>query len=96
LKEEQERLREQHKFANILPLQFRSPQKSPPSPFSVYYSSSQKSSPIFKYEKAFEAIRKNERDCKETLRRYIFRKPRKHVGPNEQVSPISILDSKED
>ncbi len=65
MKEEQERLREQQKFANILPLQFRSPKKGPPFPSLVYYSSSQKSFLIFKYERAFEVIRKNERDYKE-------------------------------
>ncbi len=87
---------EQQKFANILPLQFRFPKKGPPFPSLVYYSSSQKSSLKFKYERTFEAIRKNERDCKETLRRYRFRKPRRHATPNEQVNPISILDSEED
>jgi len=30
-----------------------------------------------KYEKAFEAIKKNERKYKKTLRRYSFRKPRR-------------------
>ncbi len=49
---------------------------------------------ISKFERAFEVIRKNERDCKEILRRYNFRKPRKQAGSNEQ-DPISILDSKE-
>ncbi len=67
------------------------------STFSFYYSSSfQRSSPISKFEKTFEAIRKNERDCKETLRRYNFRKPKKEAGPSEQVGPISIFDSKEE
>jgi hypothetical protein len=45
------------------------------SPFLVYYYSSfQKNSPISTFERDFEAIRKNEKDCKETLRRYSFRK----------------------
>jgi hypothetical protein len=38
LKEEQEILKEQHKFANILPLQSRSPKRGPPFPSPVYYS----------------------------------------------------------
>jgi len=54
LKEEEERLREQHKFANILLLQSRSPDKGLP------FSSSLKSFSRSKFEKAFEAIRKNE------------------------------------
>jgi len=32
------------------------------------------------FERAFEAIRKNERDYKETLRRYNFRKPRRETS----------------
>jgi hypothetical protein len=36
------------------------------------------------------------RDYKETLKRYNFRKPRRYVGLNEQVGPISISNSKED
>jgi hypothetical protein len=64
LKEEQERLKEQQNFANILPLQSRSPKRGPPFPFPIYYSFSfQKSSAISKFERVFEAIRKNERDC---------------------------------
>jgi len=48
------------------------------------------------FEKAFETIFKNERDCKETLRRYNFRKPRREASPSEQVNPISIFNSKEE
>jgi hypothetical protein len=51
---------------------------------------------IPKFEKAFEAIMKNERDYKETLKRYSFRKPRRQVGPSEQVGPISISNYGED
>ncbi len=51
---------------------------------------------IFKFEKAFEAIKKNEKDCKETLRRYNFRKPKKQIGPSEQVDPILISNLEED
>jgi hypothetical protein len=70
LEEEQERLREQQKFVNILLLQSRSLEKGPPF-FSPIYSSSSshKSFPISKFEKYFEEIRKNERDCKKILRR---------------------------
>jgi hypothetical protein len=46
--------------------------------------------------KTFEAIRKIERDCKETLKRYNFRKPRRHVGLSEQVYPNFISDFEED
>jgi len=78
LKGEQEKLKEQQKFVNILPLQFRSLERGPPFPSLVYYySSSQKTSPISNFERDFEAIRKNERDYKETLRRYNFRKPKR-------------------
>jgi hypothetical protein len=59
-------------------------------------SSSHKSFSICKFEKAFEEIRKNKRNCKETLRRYSFKKPKREVGPSEQVDPISIFDSKEE
>jgi len=44
------------------------------------------------FEKAFEAIKKNNKDCKKTLRRYNFRKHRKEVGTSEQVDSISIFD----
>ncbi len=59
LKEEQKRLRKQQNFANILPLQSRSPKKGLPFPSPIYSSSYfQKSSPISKFERAFEVIRK--------------------------------------
>jgi hypothetical protein len=45
---------------------------------------------ISKFEKAFEAIRKNKKDCKETLKRYNFRKLIRHVGFSEQVNLISV------
>ncbi len=90
LNEEQERQSEHQKFVNILPLQSRSREKGLHFLPLVYSSSFQNFFPISKFEKAFEAIRKNERDCKETLRRYNFRKPRQEVGFNEQVHLISI------
>ncbi len=34
-------------------------------------------------------------DCKETLRRYYFQKPKREASPNEQIDPISIFDSEE-
>jgi len=40
LKEEQEGLREQQKFANLLPLQSRFLKRGPPFPPQVYYYSS--------------------------------------------------------
>jgi hypothetical protein len=79
-----------------LSLQFKPPKRGSPFHSFVYSSSSsQRSSLISKFEKAFEKIRKNERDYKETLRRYSFKKPRREVGLSEQVSPISISNSKE-
>jgi hypothetical protein len=51
---------------------------------------------ISEFERAFEVIRKNEKDCKEMLTRYNFRKPRRHACSSEQVSPISISDFEED
>jgi len=35
-------------------------------------------------------------NCKETLRRYNFRKPIREASLNEQVGPISILDFEEE
>jgi hypothetical protein len=48
------------------------------------------------FERAFEAIRKNERDCKETLRRYNFKKPRREVGPSEQIGLIYVSKFEEE
>jgi hypothetical protein len=63
----------------------------------IYFSySSLKSFLISKFEKVFEAIWKNNKDYKETLRRYSFKKPTRQIGPSEQVSPISISDFEED
>jgi len=45
-------------------------------PFPIYYFSSHKSASISKFERTFEAIRKNKRDYKETLRRYSFKNPK--------------------
>jgi hypothetical protein len=47
-------------------------------------------------KKAFEAIRKNERYCKETLRRYNFKKPIRKTCISEQVGLISIFDYEEE
>jgi hypothetical protein len=72
LKEEQEILKKQQKFVNILPLQSKSQEKGPPFSFPIYYSSSShKSSLISKLERTFEE-KKNKKHCKETLRRYNF------------------------
>jgi hypothetical protein len=70
----------------------RSPERGLPFPFVYSSSSFHKSSPISKFEKAFEAITKNEGDYTKTLRRYSFRRPQKKAGRNEQVNPISIFD----
>jgi hypothetical protein len=73
--ENQERQREHQNFTNILPLQSRSLERGFPFSSLVYsFSFSNKSSPLSKFEKAFEAIRKNDKNCQETLRRYNFRK----------------------
>ncbi len=80
-------------LANILPLQSNSPKRGLPFPSPIYYSfSSKRSSSISKFEKAFEAIRKNEKDYKETLRSYNFRKPKRKADSSEQVNLISIFD----
>jgi hypothetical protein len=78
-----------------LPLQSRFPKRGPPFPSLVYSSSFQKSFLISKFKRAFEAIRKNERDCKETLKRYSFKKPITQASLSEQINPISISNSKE-
>ncbi len=80
-----------------MPLQFRSPKRSPPFPSHVYYSSScQTSSPLSKFERASETIKNNNKDYKETLRKYNSRKPRREVGKSEHVGPILISDFEEE
>jgi hypothetical protein len=80
-----------------LPLQSRSPEKGPPFPFHVYYySSSQKFSLLSKFKRAFETIRKNNKDGKKTLRKYKFRKPRRKVSTSEHVGLIFIFDFEEE
>jgi hypothetical protein len=51
---------------------------------------------LFKFERTFEAIRKNNRDCKKTLRKHNFKKHRREVNTSEQVGLILIFDSKEE
>jgi hypothetical protein len=34
-------------------------------------------------------------DCRETLKRYNFRKPKREASPSEQINPISISNSEE-
>jgi hypothetical protein len=51
---------------------------------------------ISKFERTFETIQKIKRDCKQTLKIFNFKKPRRQVGPSEQVDPIFISNSKED
>jgi hypothetical protein len=62
-----------------LSLQFRSPEIGSlfSSPIYSCSCSSQRYYLLSKFEKAFEAIKKNDRDCKENLKRYNFRKPKK-------------------
>ncbi len=47
------------------------------------------------FERAFETLRKNERDYKKTLRRYNFRKHRREASPSEQIGLISISNYEE-
>jgi hypothetical protein len=44
----------------------------------------------------FEVIRKNNKDCKKTLRKYNFKKLRRKASTSEHVGPIFIFDSKEE
>jgi hypothetical protein len=71
-------------------LQFKFLERGQPFLFHVYSSS------LFKFEKTFEAIRKNNKYCKETLRRYSSRKPTREVSTSEQVGPISISNYEEE
>jgi hypothetical protein len=79
-----------------LPLQSRFIKKGPPFLSLVYSSSSSQKSSLFKFKKAFEVIRKNNKDCKETLRRYNFKKPKRVAGTSEQVGPISVSNFEEE
>jgi hypothetical protein len=96
LKEEkQKRQRKQQKISNILPLKSRFLEISSPFSTPIYSSSSQRSSPLSKFERVFEAIKKNNKNCKEIVRKYNFKKPKKEIGTSEQVGPIFISDTKE-
>jgi len=77
-------------------LQSRSPERDPLFPSPIYYSSCQISFSLSKFEKYFEAIRKNDKNCQETLTRNNFRKPRKEASTSEQVAPISISNFEEE
>jgi len=77
-------------------LQSRFPERDPLFPSPIYYSSSQISFSLSKFEKYFEAIRKNDKNCQETLRKNNFRKPRKEANTSEQVAPISISNFEEE
>jgi hypothetical protein len=59
-------------------------------------SSFQRFFPLSKFEKTFEAIFLNDKDCKETLRRYDFKRSRREVSTSEKVGLISISDSKKE
>jgi hypothetical protein len=50
---------------------------------------------LFKFERAFEVIKKNNRDCKETLKKYNFKKLRREACTSQQVGSIFISDTKE-
>jgi hypothetical protein len=51
---------------------------------------------LFKFEKYFETIIKNNKNCKENLKMHNSRKSRREVNTNEHVGLILIFDSKED
>jgi len=74
-----------------LPSKSRSPKRGLP-----FLSSSQRSFSSSNFEKAFEAIKKNDRNYKETLRRYNFGKPKKEASTSEQVGLISISNSEKE
>ncbi len=77
-------------------MQSRSPERNPLFPSPINYSSSQISFSLSKFEKYFGAIRKNDKNCQETLRRDNFKKPRKEASTSEQVGPISISNFEEE
>lgn len=91
-KKKQERQREEQKVFNILPLQFRSLERGPLFSSPIYSSYSSKiSSSLSTFERAFEAIRKNNRDYKETLKKYSLKSLKKmQVQVNRSVQ-FSIL-----
>ncbi len=79
-----------------MPLQFRFLEKGPPFPYHAYSSSScYKYSLIFKFEKAFEAIRIMREIARKLLRRYSFRNRKREASPSKQVGPISISNFEE-
>ncbi len=88
----QKKLKRTIKNSNILPSQSRFQERGPAFPSPIYSSSSQRSFLLFKFERDFVMIRKNNRDCKETLKKYNFKKLRRKVGTSEQVGPIFIFD----
>jgi hypothetical protein len=45
---------------------------------------------------AFKVIKKSNRVCKETLRKYNIKKLRRKACTNEQVGPIFISNTKEE
>jgi hypothetical protein len=51
----------------------------------------QRSSPLFKFEKAFETLIKNNKDYKKTLRMFNLRKPKRDASMSEHVGPIFDL-----
>jgi len=51
---------------------------------------------LSKFERTFEMIRKNNRNCKETLTKFNLRKPRREASTSEQVGPILISNFREE
>jgi hypothetical protein len=49
---------------------------------------------LSRFEKVFETIRKNNRNCKEILKKYNLKKSRRKASTNEHVGLIFIFDSK--
>jgi isochorismate hydrolase len=78
-----------------LPLQFRFPKRGLPFPSHVYYFSFPRSSLLFKFERDFNVIKNNNKNYKDTLRKYNFKKLRE-ACTSEHVGLIFIFDIKEE
>ncbi len=79
-----------------MPLHFRSLEKGLPFPILVYYFSSPRASLLSKFDSAFKVTKKNNKDCKETFKKYSFKKLRREACTSEQVGPIFISDTKKE
>ncbi len=93
-KEKQKRQRKQQKNPNILLLQSRSPKRGSPFPsLFIILIFSKIFSIVYLFERAFEATKKNNKDCKQTLKKYSFRNPRREISISEHVGLICISNT---